>query len=70
MENLRKGYDPNLLKLLVSEVKIKPHSTAIRGNIEATVHIQFGQYNLDDILIQMLDEYGEEELIKRIKALE
>jgi len=39
------------------------------GFIEDGIVIKFGRYDLEDVLGQMLDDYGEETLIDRIKSL-
>jgi hypothetical protein len=70
MKQFRKGTEPNSLELLVSNIDLKPFSIMKGGMIEDGIIVKFGLYNLEDVLIQMLDDYGEEELIKRIKALE
>jgi hypothetical protein len=70
MKQFRKGTEPNSLELLVSNIDLKPFSIMKGGMIEDGIIVKFGIYNLEDVLIQMLDDYGEEELIKRIKALE
>jgi hypothetical protein len=68
--NLRKGNDPNLMSVLVDNIYIKPFSRMNSGMIEDGVIVKFGGYNLDDVLCQMLDDYGEDVLISRIKSLE
>jgi hypothetical protein len=70
MRNLSKGTEPNLLKLLVGRAEIRPFSMMKGGMIEDGIIIRISQYNLEDILLQMLEDYGEEELIKRIKELD
>ena len=69
-ERLRKGSEPNLLYLLVDQVEIRPHAVMRGGIIDASNLVKINSYNLNDILVQMLEDYGEEELIKRIKDLE
>ena len=70
MKNLKKGTEPNALELIVDNVDIKPYSKMKNGMIEDGVVLKFSKYNLEDVLCQMLDDYGQDELIKRIKALE
>lgn len=36
---------------------------------ETGVMLKIHEYNIEDVLVQMIDDYGEEELIKKIKAL-
>lgn len=66
----RIGTEPNLLKLAVRKIEIESHSLMVSGIIEEGVIITFSQYDCNDLLVQMLEDYGEEELIKRIKALD
>lgn len=70
MRNLKKGTEANSLEILVDNVDLKPFSQMKSGMIEDGIIVKFGRYRLDDVLSQMLDDYGEDELIKRIKALE
>jgi len=70
MKILRKGNEPNSLQILVDNVNLEPFSQMRSGMIEDGIILKFGRYNLEDVLCQILDDYGEEELIKRIKALE
>ena len=70
MITLRKGNEPNLLRLVVDEVDIVPFSQMRKGMIEDGIILKMSRYNLEDLLIQLLDDYGEEELIRRIKELE
>jgi len=69
MKTLRKGNEPNALRILVNGVDLKPFAQMQGGMIVDGIILNFGMYDLDDVLNQMLDDYGEEELIKRIKAL-
>lgn len=70
MKTLRKGTEPNSLRILVDGVELKPFSQMKCGMIDDGIILKFGMYNLEDVLCQMLEDYGEEELIKRIKSLE
>jgi hypothetical protein len=70
MKTFKKGNEANLLEILVDNVDIKPFSEIKRGMLDDGIVLKFGRYNLDDVLCQMLDDYGEDELINRIKALE
>jgi len=70
MKALRKGNEPNALQILVDNVDLKPYSQMKSGIIDDGIILKIGRYNLEDILCQMMDDYGEEELIKRIKALD
>jgi len=70
MKNLRKGTEPNLIEVLVDNVDIKPFSRMKNGMIEDGMVVKIQRYNLENVLFQMLDDYGQDELIKRIKSLE
>ena len=63
------GNDPNCLKLIVRSPKIKPYSFMRGGMIEDGILIELPRYNIENALCQMLDDYGEDELINKIKAL-
>ncbi len=65
----RKGSEPNSLEILVSDINIKSQVVMDNHIIYDGVLIKFGMYDLEDVLIQMLEEYGEEELITRIIKL-
>lgn len=69
MKILKKGTEPNALQILVDNVDLKPYSEMKRGMIEDGIIIKISRYNLEDVLCQMLDDYGENELIKRINEL-
>lgn len=69
MPNLSIGNEPNFLKLLVRSLELKPHSNMRGGVIEDAIHIRFSNYNIDNLLCQLIEEYGEEKLIDKIKAL-
>lgn len=69
MKNLRKGTEPNALELIVGNINIKPYAEMQNGIIEDGIVLEIGKYNLEDVLCQMLEDYGQDELIKRIKAL-
>ena len=70
MVYLIKGTEANSLRVLVETVDIKPYSKMRCGIIEDGMVLKFGRYNLENVLVQMLEDYGEDELIKRIKSLE
>lgn len=70
MGTLSKGKEPNLLTLVVDGIDIKPYGQVVRGSLETGVVIKIHKYNLEDVLIQMLDDYGKDELIKRINSLD
>ena len=40
------------------------------GLIDDGIILKFGRYNLESVLLQMIDDYGEDEIIKRIKGLQ
>lgn len=70
MRPLRKGNESNLLRILVDNIDIKSFAQMNGGMIDASIIIKFSRYNLDDVLCQMLEDYGEDELIKRIKGID
>lgn len=63
--NLRLGTDSNVLEILVDSIEIKSQA----NSREHGICIKFDMYNLDNVLCQMLDDYSEDELIQKIKAL-
>lgn len=63
------GNDANLLRLKVANAKITPAYELNNGIVTAGFMLEMPQYNLDDVLCHLLDDYGEEALIKRIKEL-
>jgi len=69
MNTLTKGNEPNLLKLIVDEIEIKPYSQIKSGNLEDGLMVKISRYNLENLLCQMIDEYGEDVLIEKIKSL-
>lgn len=66
---LRKGTDPNQLELLVDNIESRPHATVRSGLVEAGIIVKINRYNLDNLLHQMLEDYGEEHIIQRISEL-
>ena len=69
MRNLKKGQEANSLTILVESIDIKPYSVMKRGLIDDGIILKFGRYDIDSVLIQMLEDYGEDELIKKIESL-
>jgi len=69
-DRLRKGTEPNNMVLWVDDVKITSKAVVAHGSLHDGVVINFGHYNVNDLLVQMLEDYGEDELIKRIKNLD
>lgn len=63
------GIDANRLVLKVEDAAIKPYGTIISGSLRAGFIIEMSGYNLDNLLCQLLEDYGEETLLKRIKQL-
>ena len=59
-DRLNVGHDHNQLKLLVQNVEIKAHPYGC-------VAIRIEKYSLDDVINQLVEEYGEERLIEKIK---
>ena len=70
MKTLRKGNEQNTLKILINSFNVEAYSKVHAGMIDDGIILRFGMYNLDDVLTQMLEDYGDEELIKRIKLIE
>jgi hypothetical protein len=70
MSKLKKGHEPNSLQILVDTIDLKPFAKMRNGMIEDGIVIKCSRYNLEDMLIQMLDDYGKKELIKRLDALD
>lgn len=68
-DTLRKGFEPNLLRIVVDEIEIKPYSKVRGGQIDDGIIIQFTRYNLEQVLCQMIEDYGAEKLIQKIKQL-
>ena len=69
MKTLTKGFDPNSLSLLVDNIDIKPFAQMENGMIEDGIIVKIGRYNLEDLLCQLLDDYGEDAIINKIKEL-
>ena len=69
MKDLRKGTEPNALEILVNKIELKPFSKMRGGMIDDGIIIKLSFYDLENVLSQMLDDYGETELINRIKKL-
>lgn len=70
MRKHRVGSEPNSLEILVHDIDIKSYGDIRNGVLYSDILLKFGMYDLDDVLIQMLEDYGEEKLIARIKGLE
>ena len=68
-DRLLLGNEPNLLYAWVEDVEISSKVRIARGVTESGVLLKMHRYNLDDMLVQMIEDYGEENLIKRIKSL-
>lgn len=66
---LQWGHEANLLRLKIKEPKIAATCQIINGVPVTGMIIEMPQYNLDDLLCQILEDYGEEAIIKRIKEL-
>jgi len=69
MKNLEFGSDTNLLELIVDNIDITPVSQLRRGDLRAGVKIKISSYNIDNLLCQIIDDYGEDNIIERIKNL-
>lgn len=70
-DRLSFGHEPNLLVLKVdNDIQITP-ATEIRDKnlVISGLIVRVSRYNLDNVLCQMLEDYGEDDLLKRIKSL-
>ncbi len=63
---LQPTIEANSLKLVTRGATIKPFAARMYNGVE--IHLE--GYNTEDILGQMIEEYGKEELIKLIKELD
>jgi hypothetical protein len=70
MRDLKKGTEPNVLRILSDNIDIKPHATHRNGLLNEGLIVTINRYNLEDVLLQMLEDYGETELIERIRKLQ
>ena len=69
-ERLRLGSsDANLLTLKIRHPVIKPYAEMRGGMINTGIIIEMAGYSLDDVLVQLLEDYGDEKIIQRIKEL-
>ncbi len=66
---LEKGNETNQLVLLVDNIDLKPFSRVRGGRVEDGISVKINKYNLENLLCQMIEDYGQDELIKRIKVL-
>lgn len=69
MKTLKTSQDTNLLEILVKDIELKPFCEMENGVIESSIKVKIHKYSLEDVLSQMLDDYGEERIIKEIKQL-
>jgi len=60
---------PNKLDLVVRKVKISPHAVSSSGSLDMGMRVQLYCYDLDTILSQLLEDYSEEVILKRISDL-
>lgn len=65
-----KGKDPNSLTLAVDNIQIESDVIMINGVMNPSIIIKISKYNLQDLLVQLLEDYGEEKLIEEIKKLD
>ncbi len=65
MTNLSPAVEQNSLTLVTREIKIKPFAAQMYNGVE----IHLDGYNTNDLLGQLIEEYGKEELIDKIKNL-
>ena len=69
MKTLLKGSDSNLIELLVDNIEINSRAEIRAGILYSSIHIKISQYNLDNLLSQVLEDYGKEYIINKIKEL-
>lgn len=69
-DRLRLGSnDANLLRLKIRCPIIKPYAEMRGGMINTAIIVEMAGYNLDDVLVQIIEDYGDEKIIQRIKEL-
>lgn len=62
--------DANTFELLTNSVKIDSEVVMVQGIMYDNIRVKISRYSLDDLLSQMLDDYGAEKLIETIKQLD
>ena len=62
MRTLTKPNENNPLELLTDEVQVLPSSKG--------VYLKIIGYNLTDIMAQLLEQYGDDKILQKIKELE
>ena len=67
LSNLSIGHELNQIQLLVTDVDLKPYC-APTGECAMVVDIK--KFNLNNLLVQLIEDHGVDDLIKRIKELE
>lgn len=68
-QNLTTGKDPNSIELIVGNIEIAPFAGMKNGIIEGGIIVKFGRYNLENLLCQVIEDYGQDKLIDVIKSL-
>lgn len=68
-KTLRPSNDSNQLTFAVTSIELKPNAEMIGGVISDSIIVTVGQYNLQDLLCQMIEDYGEDKLIEIITSL-
>lgn len=63
MRTLHKGNSPNSLHLAVKDVLVEP--SLLDGCVRIVVH----NYSVEDLLVQLLEDYEDEFIINKIKTL-
>lgn len=66
LSNLKLGHENNQIQLLVTDIDLKPYC-ALTG--ECAMVLDVKKFNLENLLTQLIEDYGEDDLIKRIKEL-
>ena len=68
--HLNSDPEPNLIEITTNNIHIKPITDLRGGSIASGMKIKISGYNLEEILCCLLDDYGEEEILNKIKELE
>jgi hypothetical protein len=67
-EQLRIGNEPNQLMLKVVDLEMRP-IVMFDGGLPFGATLIKIRYHLDDVLIQLIEDYGEEAIMTRINEL-